>query len=324
MVETFHLVPADECDSVTVEPAPAEPPSGVDLPIDPLAQTVAATHPPEFVLPAAPQADQPGLPDSNSVAENALEPDSATSATRRFVPVRPGELDQSLPERTAGSWISPQTWALVVGLLAVGLLAWYMLQPPTADALYRRIQRETAGSSDEAPPQTEEDIRQFLDRFADDPRSSEVKDYAERIEITRLEHRLERHSKGLQTQASLLPVEQSYLDAMNTARSDPEAGIARLQAIIDLFESPTETSGPIGRCVALARQRLSELRKQFESQTQEQLATVEQRLDRADELRKTAPQRAAAIYRAVIELYGGKNWAKSVVSRARSALEKTK
>ena len=83
----------------------------------------------------------------------------------RFVPVRPGELDPASPERPAEAWISPQTWALVVGLLAVWLLAWYMLQPPSADGLYRRIQRQTEGESG-ALRRPRTIYAQFLDPFS--------------------------------------------------------------------------------------------------------------------------------------------------------------
>jgi hypothetical protein len=46
------------------------------------------------------------------------------------------------------------------------------------------------------------------------------------------------------------------------------------------------------------------------------------RLRYADELAKTDRQRAAAIRRAVIVLYDNKPWAKEIVERARTALEK--
>ena len=142
--------------------------------------------------------------------------------------------------------------------------------------------------------------------------------------MSHLERRLELQAKGVNVQTSLSPVERSYLDALNTARVDPEAGMAKFQAMIDLFESPKDVSGPNWRCIQLAKRRLSEFRQQYEAQSQEQLDLVEERINRADELRKTDPQRAKAIYRAVIVLYQNKAWAKDVVQRARAALEKGK
>jgi len=318
---------------VMVDPAPANTQARVDPPpIDPLAKTVAATqasdHP---ALPSVPAA-QVGVPAPNLVAPGAGPPvESVESSaglpadtTGRFVPVRPGELDIAPPIRPAAAWISPQTWALLFGLVAVWLLAWYLLQPPSADALYHRIQRQTTGGSLDVPPRTEDDIGQFLVRFPHDPRSEGLRDLAERIEIAHLGLRLDLHAKGINLQASLLPIERVYVDAFNAARVDPEVGIARFEAMIDLFESSKDDSGPNRRCIQLAKQRLGEFRQQYEVQSREQLTIVEERVKRADELRKTNPQRANAIYRAVLVLYENKAWAKHVVQRARAALEKGK
>jgi eukaryotic-like serine/threonine-protein kinase len=328
MLESFELNPPAESVHVMVEPVPAGSQAGIDRPIDPLALTVASTQPPTPAASIAPSAGSAAPPESDSSAgdapagENCPSPalESPERTTARFVPVQPGELDRSLPERPPEPWISPQTWALMIGLLAVLLLAWYLLQPPSADALYRRIERQTESQSTEALMQAEEDIQQFLNRFPDDPRSDRLKDNAERIEITRLERRLELQAKGLQVQTSLSPVERIYIEALNTARIDAEAGIAKFQAMIDLFDSPNGTSGSTGRCIELAKRRLSEFRKDYEPQTQAQRTVIAKQLDRADELRKSAPQRAEKVYRAVLELYQNKAWAKSLVERARLAL----
>ena len=192
----------------------------------------------------------------------------------RFVPVQPGELDRAAHDRPAASWISPQTGALVVGLVVLGLLAWHVLQPPTADALYRRIQRQTSGGSTESLEQAEDDIRQFLTRFSGDARSEELKDDIQRIELARLDRHLELQAKGVNVQSTLSPAERTYLDALNTARTDPESGMAKLQAMIDLFDSPGDGSRADVRCVELARRRLTELRKQYDVQSREQLTAV--------------------------------------------------
>ncbi len=338
MLESFTVSPPTTPPQITVEPPPVprigpEPP-----PVDPLARTLAATqaldqpalpHPPAGTRPPAAKAALPetrpataekGLPESSLGPASEPPP----RAPGRFVPVRPGELDAAPPERPAATWISPQTWALVVGLLAVWLLAWYMLQPPSADGLYRRIERQTEGGSTEALELAEDDIHQFLDRFPRDPRSEGLKDYAQRIEMSHLERRLELQAKGVNIQASLSPVERSYLDALTTARVDLEAGIAKFQAMIDLFQSPKDVSGPSGRCLQLAKRRLNEFRQQYEAQSQEQLQIVEERIQRADELRKTDPERAKSIYQAVLVLYQNKAWAKDIVQRAKAALEKGK
>ena len=197
-----------------------------------------------------------------------------------------------------------------------------MLQPPSADGLYCRIERQTAGESADALLQGEDEIRQFLARFPQDPRSERLRDYADQIDMLHLERRLELQAKGVNVQTPLSPVEREYLDALTTTRADPEAGLAKFQAMIDLFESHNDVSGANGRCIQLAKRRLREFRQQYEVQSQSQRTLVEGRMKQADELRKSDPERAKAMYRAVVVLYGNKAWAKDLVGRARAALEK--
>jgi serine/threonine-protein kinase len=315
LLESFRVLPSVDVPQVTVDPPSLGSLAGVDSPpVDPLAQTIAATQ----------ASHDRELPSNDPALPIAPPPEPAPQPTGRFVAVRPGELDPAPPERPGASWISPQTWVLAMGLLALGLLAWYVLQPPTADGLYRRIQRQTVGESAEALLQAEDDIRQFLGRFPHDSRSEGLKDYAERIGLLHLERRLELEAKGVNMKTALSPVQRTYLEALNTARVDPERGLAKFQAMIDLFQSPKDVSGSRWRCVKLARRRLSEFRQQYEAQSKEQLTLVEQRIMRADELRKTDPERAEAMYRAIVVLYQDKAWAKDLVRRARAALEKGK
>ena len=137
------------------------PQAGVDPPpIDPLAQTVAATQAagPSRLADRAAGRRGRRLPATGiAAAENGLPAACLGTAAdrrrgRRAASFRfgPASSTHAPPERPAGTWISPQTWALVIGLLAVWLLAWYMLQPPSADGLYRRIERQTEGESAEA------------------------------------------------------------------------------------------------------------------------------------------------------------------------------
>ncbi len=221
-------------------------------PVDPLAQTIAATQARDHAaLPIAPAAVQVGLPEAGiGSAGKELPAESSASRgiaatggpfrsrpARRARPGAAGAARRRLDftaDRGPGDRTSRR--------LAAGLV---LLQPPSADALYRRIQRQTAGESADALQQAEDDIHQFLARFPNDPRSEGLKDYAERIEIVASGAPAGTSGqRGQLLHASLSPVERSYLDALNTARVDPEAGIAKLQAMIDLFESPKDVSGP--------------------------------------------------------------------------------
>jgi len=76
-------------------------------------------------------------------------------------------------------------------------------------------------------------------------------------------------------------------------------------------------------CVELARRRLSVLKRHLAEQHKQDLAAVLARLDQADRLKAAQPERARAIYRAVIELYEGDRWAAEAVDRARRALNQS-
>jgi serine/threonine-protein kinase len=334
MLESLSVMPQPANDHVTVDPAPVGLPTGAELPpVNPLAVTVEATHflepidPPEpsddpVVPPAQPPAAEPEQ--AQPAAEQPTDPPPdgtylpSTATTNSFVAVRPGELDHSLPERRETPWISPQTWALVIGLLAVGLLVWYMLQPLSVDALYRRIEQQSGDGSPEGVEQAEKDINQFLIRFPADARCRQLNQDLDRLETWRLELQLQ--GRGMRSQRALTPVERCYVDALNAAKIDVDQGVEKFQAIVDLFEPRTQNSAAELRCIELAKRRVEELRKQSEQQHMEMLIAVKKSLDRADELAAKEPQQAAKICNAVIKLYSGKPWADEAVQRARTTV----
>jgi hypothetical protein len=333
MLESLSLMPPAAPGHVTVDPAPVGMSTGSDPPpVNPLAVTVEATHflppmdPPERAdAPVASPDDPPKAEPEHAPAasETPVEPSPAESvlvsatAPGSFVAVRPGELDQSLPERREMPWISPQTWALVIGLLAVGLLVWYMLQPLSADALYRRIEQQTSDGSPEGVEQAEKDINQFLMRFPADARCGQLNKDLERLETWHLERDLRMNRKN-----ALTPVERFYMDALNAAKVDVDQGLEKFRAMVDLFEPRRDISAAELRCIQLAKRRIEELDKQSEQQHKEMLIAVNRSLDRADELAKSEPERAAKIRNAVIKLYSGKAWADEALQRARAASDK--
>ena len=78
--------------------------------------------------------------------------------------------------------ISLQTVALAAGLAAIVGAIIYFLQPPSADALFRRIDAQTGGNDPEAVRQAADDIDSFLYRFPGDPRCQGLRDKRQEIE----------------------------------------------------------------------------------------------------------------------------------------------
>jgi serine/threonine-protein kinase len=244
--------------------------------------------------------------------------------TIRFTVVEKEELDRpevEPPPRPA--IISLQTWILVACLIAVALGLWYFLRPPSADALYEKIRVTTSDRSIESLLDAEHNMQKFLTRFSSDPRAVTLRDYMREIELHRLEKRFERRAKGTASAEGLLPIERAYVEAMNLAWLDPERGLAKLQALVDLHKDRTDPTGPDGQCLELARRQATRLGQQIAKSSEESQAEVEDRLRRAEQFRHSDLPTARLMWQALVELYQDKPWAAEAVAKARQALRDT-
>jgi len=238
----------------------------------------------------------------------------------RFIVVGEDELDQAVEEPIHHPIISLQTWALASALLSLGLIAWWFLRPPTADTLFDRIAAHAADKSLESLLLAEPDINDFVNRFPDDIRAGQLREYAREIDLYRLEKTFDRRVRGQEGSKGLSPIEQLYLEALTISRYDPVRAIAKLRAIVDLNNQPGDNAGPAGQCLTLARRKLDQLQNQVKKNSADQLAILKDRLHAADAMRANDPETAQAMYRAVIELYSDKPWAAEAVDIARKAL----
>jgi hypothetical protein len=216
--------------------------------------------------------------------------------------------------------VSPATWVLACGLIAVGVAVWYFLQPPSADALHRRITEQFDGTR-KGLLSAGADIQEFLVRFPQDARAAALREDQKEIELSRLEQTFERQATGFAPAENLLPVERAYLEAINYLRLDPERGMGKLQALVELYGQHPDASGPTGQCVTLARRRLAQLHRELDSMAADLQATAAEQWEEAEQLGRSDPKRARAMYQAIIELYGDKPWAREAVERARAALD---
>lgn len=239
----------------------------------------------------------------------------------RFEPVHVHELDRVPHEAGSRGLMAPQTWALAIGFLLVGLSVWYLLQPLTADQLYDKIAGRTADGEIESLVQAEDLIRQFLLSFPKDSRSTTLRKQEREIQLYRLERKFDRRAAGLIRSETLLPVERDYLEAIHYARFDPQRAVRKLRAIVDLYDHRVDASGPIGQCLELVRRRLERLTEQIQQFAPRELEQLNDHLIEAEELFATDPARARAMCEAVIELYSDRPWAATLVGRARRDLE---
>ncbi|MCL2349045.1 MAG: serine/threonine protein kinase [Planctomycetaceae bacterium] len=270
-----------------------------------------------------------------------------------FTPVYEDELghyrsDQKSDDRP---FISVQVAVLSICLVVLGLWAWYMLQPPSADSLFHQIDRRVNAkpviSRQSAILDSEDNIKKFLALYSDDPRATTVQKYFNEIELARQERNLERQLNALSVDKKLLPVERAYLEAVSVVNVHPERTMEELKNLISLYESPKslpektdpnerlendhknadtvpDLSNPTAICVEIAKRRLAVLQRETSSINETQIAQLNVLLDRASRIAPTGPEDARKIRLALIRLYESKPWAKEVVERAKKELEEVK
>jgi eukaryotic-like serine/threonine-protein kinase len=284
------------------------------------------------------------VPASNEPAVAAPPSDGAarrpTAPPARFTTIE-AELAQRRAEQQR-SWITVgmQLAGLAAVLGGMAALALYLSRPPSADELYRTISSTSDTDDDTSLVQVEREINEFLALYPSDPRAAELVQYRERVRLDKMERKLKREARDNGTsKLDLLPVEELYLRAVNTAQQSPDDALAMLQALADLYgpqiadgaanESPSAPNAEsrnddaeqrVRIAVELAKRRLATLQAAAAKQQDVQLADLQKRLVAAKHLAASDPQRAAAMYRAIINLHAGHRWADAVLDEARSQL----
>ena len=254
----------------------------------------------------------PPAPAAAPPAENAGQEIAVPSAPEsvkapaRFVRVAADELDRDEPT-PAEPVISLHTLLLAASVLAIGFTVWHFLRPPSADDLYRRITARVAENSVESLLLCEDDIRSFLSSYPGDPRAAELHEHEKRIDLYYLERKLEKRAAD-----SRIPIEKDYLEAVRYMRLNPEQGIEKLQALVDLYDKPEPQQGTAALCVELARQRLKPLREEIAQRAAQHLKVVENRLEVADGIRegsraggRDVPRGGTALHRQAVG-HGGR------------------
>jgi serine/threonine protein kinase len=253
---------------------------------------------------------------------NAPLPSAGAETANRFVTVEEDERRRAAEDRDDASVAQRaiQIAALVAGLVCLVALGWYLMRPPSADRLYARVEVAAATGQPERLVDAGEDIQDFLNRFPSDPRAAKLKEYAEEVELTRLERRVHLDSRLALGNSAMSPIQRDYQEAIGLAATEPERAAAKLQAVIDLYSQAAEPSLPTARFLELARRQLVRLQREVGEQAQQSLAMLDAGLKQAAQLRLSDSAAARGIWSGIIELYGDKPWAATRVAQAKAAL----
>lgn len=261
--------------------------------------------------------------------QRRIEPSPAPAA--RFTTI-----EEELARRSADSRDSILAtllqWGGLLALLAaiVGGV-WYATRPLSADALYQTIQSSL--DRDGSLSRVGGEIDQFLARFPNDERASEIETYKRQLQLDRMARQMRLGGRGVSPDQTQSPVERLYLQAMKLAESDPEKAAEMLRHLIALYgndgeqvsalhsDDPAE-SRRIADCLALAHRQLADMQKQIDEIAKRELDDLRARLKDAQELAANEPAKAKEIAAAIVTLYGSQTWAAPVVSDAKLLLEK--
>ena len=228
-------------------------------------------------------------------------------------------------EEGAPRWhLAAQAAAFVAALGLLGWGAWRLTRPASADAVYAAIAErvEQQGTEDLRP--VADDVADFLARFPNDPRAAEIKSYADELELQRLERQLRVRARlhgaqEAQTAANVLA------SAMALQESDPTRAATMLEDLLALYPATGAAASGVSELqrsyLTLAERQLARLRTQIAEHSKDLLPDLQQRLQAAQRLEKSAPDQAASMYRALVDLFQNQPWAKTIVDQAQARLK---
>jgi serine/threonine-protein kinase len=244
----------------------------------------------------------------------------------RFTTVSEAELRHAgsrrdADESAAGSWLWITALLAVVALFCVGAI-WYANRPPSADEIHSRVKAVADEGDSQGLAELEPDVQGFLAIYPDDPRTDEMRQFQEEIELYRLQRRFELRARRVGGTDALSPIERAYMEAVRLTTTDPDAALSKYQALVDVFGSdPDLGETPLQRrtnqqCIDLARKQIERLQSGNDKTNAQQRKLIEMQLARAKKLAATNPAAAAKIYRGIVELYRNKPWAADLVKQA--------
>ena len=252
--------------------------------------------------------------------------DAAAATLARFTTVSEAEL-----RGTRETDETPlRQWLLVGGLLSVAAVliaavGYSATRTPGADRLYSSVQSAAdAGVSELGLHETE--MSQFLEHYAADPRSAEMRAWQDELEQYRLQQRLKSRATRAGGASGLTAAELAYLAAVQLENSDPEAARDKYAAIVAVFSGPPDPAlNPIEQktsqqCVELARRAAERLRGTVEKLNVARRRVIRQQLERAEKLSASDRATAEQIWRGIVTLYGEQAWAEELVAEARNRL----
>jgi predicted Ser/Thr protein kinase len=263
---------------------------------------------------------KPGPNVAGRSAAVAVPPIAAPVPLKRETRFTTVDEERRRAQRQRGEWLAlaGQLAGLAAALAALAWIGWTLTRPATADDLYATMS-DSWEREDADLREIDAEIAEFLDRFPDDVRASEVRGYADELELQKLERRLRTQAR-LSVGVTAHPAEQVYADAVALATTDPARATRMLEDLLALYPNPQDADDRARQYLTLATRKLEKLRTSLASQADEQLPQIAERLRTAKGMEAVDLAGAKRMYQALVNLYRNEPWAKSVVHDAERRL----
>jgi serine/threonine-protein kinase len=303
--------------------------------------------------------DAPTVADPLAEARESSPIPSSTEVTQaagsRFTTV---DQEESRWQTQPSGNLLQLTAQLLAILAALGLLiwgGWWLMRPATADDLYVQIMGAVEEKGTDNLRVIEKPLREFYQRFEQDPRAVELDKYREELELQQMERKLRRNVTFGGTR-QMSPIGRLYGMAISTASKDPLRGVEMLSSLLALYDPedlsdparvlPQESSASLAdpgglhsprekaslgeetlseedrRWLVIARRQHARLLDRAREQRANLSRSLRERLQVAVELQPTRPEVATRMFQAMVDLYSGQAWASEIVAQARDHLER--
>ena len=184
------------------------------------------------------------------------------------------------------------------------------------------IERAVEDGSNASIEEADDYIKELARLYPDHPRLVEFEPVQQEARFIRLERRMKKQATKRLRRQPASPLERMYLEAISYEEINPDRCIAKLQAMLDLYNDPTLEKDQMMRdYLTLAIRKIDRIGKRIDEYASEHLVMLNGRVAYAEKIGQTNPDEAAGLCRAVIELYGDKTWAADVVARARTLFD---
>jgi hypothetical protein len=265
-----------------------------------------------------------------AVAPSTLPPASESAAEVKPAPVRERRFTTVDHDADRAREAEHERWmlwlqlaGLAAALLALAGIGWRLTRPATAEALYGTIAAKYEESGKEDLRDVADEIDEFLGRFPEHEHAAEVRAYADELELQKLEKQLRVRAR-LQGSGSAHPAASIYAEAIAVGDANPPRAVELLTDLLTLFKvgkTAEDTPEPDRAYVVLAERQLGIYRESLQRQATELLPALRGRLAMAKKVEASDPERAAKMYRAIVDLYGKQPWAATVVAEAKAGLK---